>query len=283
MIVATDKMGEAMDVELAGRTVQIEGDPSDGYFAAVEDVARNTTEIVAMLAGVPEEAVIFDVGANIGVIAMAMAIVRPRARIVAFEPSPAILPYLRKNVAPFANVEVVQAAISDRHGVLRFHAATFAAGSHVVGPGHILPSTETVEVQALPLDSFAAQRGLTPDLIKIDVEGHEPEVLAGAAATIESARPEIAMEFNSWTLAALGGHNPATFAHALWESFDVDGFPRALEFLHDNLVVRSCLTDIVMRLKPGAKVPSLSEMCVSPLARELVRREFTARPLPAES
>jgi hypothetical protein len=49
---------------------------------------------------------------------------------------------------------------------------------------------------ALTLDALVAQRGLEPDLVKIDVEGFEPDVLAGGRGTLTERRPAIVLE---WT------------------------------------------------------------------------------------
>ncbi len=47
----------------------------------------------------------------------------------------------------------------------------------------------TRDVSAVSIDQFCADRGLTPQVIKIDVEGAELAVLRGARATIAAAGP----------------------------------------------------------------------------------------------
>ncbi len=93
--------------------------------------------------------------------------------------------------------------------------------------------------------------GIRIDLIKIDVEGYEPNVLSGASNIIDRWRPIIFLEFNSWTL-LLQSFNPLFFAEALFKSFDIeyrDGTrpanPHAL--VHDNIISHGCITDLVMR------------------------------------
>ena len=270
--VATGADADATDVtkvvDLAGQAVNVAGDPSDTYFADARSHAAGMADLARRVAALPDGAVILDVGANIGLAAIAMAIAQPGARVIAFEPNPVTYGYLCRNTAAFANIEPVQAAASDRATVLHFHPSAYAAGSHVVGSGHIQDGMPTVDVRAVSLDEFVAERGIEPSFIKLDVEGHEPEALAGAAKLIERYRPTIYMEFNSWTLNAYAGHSPAAFVRALWDTFDVENYPDPLLFLHENLVVDGCVSNIAMRLKPGSQVPALDVMSFPPAARD---------------
>jgi hypothetical protein len=55
------------------------------------------------------------------------------------------------------------------------------------------------------LDNFCAQRGLKPDVIKIDVEGAEIGVLEGAATTIRENQPTIFLSVHPAQIEMLGG------------------------------------------------------------------------------
>ena len=77
-----------MLVQLAGVEVEIVGEATDAYFAAVMAHAASMTDVVEAIALLPSDIVIFDVGANLGLSSIAMAIAKPAARIFAFEPSP---------------------------------------------------------------------------------------------------------------------------------------------------------------------------------------------------
>ena len=121
---------------------------------------------------------------------------------------------------------------------------------------------------------------LHPALIKLDVEGHEPEALAGAAHILAADRPFVHMEFNTWTLNALAGHSPAAFSQALWRSFDVEAQHKPktdlVSFLHDHFVKEHCIADLVLKPKLGAAMPTYEEMSFSPAAREAIRRAQSA-------
>jgi FkbM family methyltransferase len=123
-----------------------------------------------------------DVGANIGAYTV-LASAAAGARTYAFEPSPAALLPLRSNLAINH--------ISDKVSVEPY-AAGRAAGSVPIsteGPSamhHIeIGSSSSTSVEIRTIDSYS----LRPAVIKIDVEGFEAEVLAGAVATVN--RPEL--------------------------------------------------------------------------------------------
>lgn len=133
---------------------------------------------------------VYDVGANIGVIGLLVAL-HPRglsARIHCFEPEPQNLSALRRNVA--ANrledrIECHQEALSDTAGEIEL----FVRG----GPGEgrhstvaKAGSTASITVPMCTLDDMARRSDSAPTVLKIDVEGAEGRVLAGASECIES-------------------------------------------------------------------------------------------------
>jgi FkbM family methyltransferase len=129
--------------------------------------------------------VVLDVGANVGYYTLlASVLVGDAGAVHAFEPEPRNAEFLRRHlrINGRRNVTVQQAAVSDRAGTARFE---FGTGS---GTGH-LGEAGTLEVRTLRLDDFCAEHGLAPAAIKIDVEGAEMSVLAGARSTLARHRP----------------------------------------------------------------------------------------------
>jgi FkbM family methyltransferase len=127
---------------------------------------------------------VFDVGASFGLFSISAA--RAGARVFAFEAVPETAEALRTHLAWNAvarRVDVVQAAVCDRPGEeeLSEHETPFLASLAE-------PSSRTRRVPALTLDGFCAQRGVEPDVVKIDVEGAEARVLAGAAGIVARRR-----------------------------------------------------------------------------------------------
>ncbi|PIP84999.1 MAG: hypothetical protein CO113_03215 [Elusimicrobia bacterium CG_4_9_14_3_um_filter_62_55] len=139
----------------------------------------------------PEDTV-FDVGANLGYYALLAAAFSDE--VFAFEPSPRILPTLRRNLRGTANATVVETALGDREGT----APLFLAPTHLIGSSSFVEgwtdTTETAEVETTTLDRFCRERGLRPDWIKIDVEGFEESVLKGAREILTHENPTVAIE-----------------------------------------------------------------------------------------
>jgi FkbM family methyltransferase len=136
------------------------------------------------------DAVAIDAGANLGWYSVLLArLSASQARVLAFEPEPANRALLQENLALNGadTVEVVPAALSDHAGTATLHRyAAKNLGRHALrAEGH---SGTAIEVPLLTLDEALAQRGLERQpiaVLKADVEGHEPELLRGAAAALQ--------------------------------------------------------------------------------------------------
>jgi FkbM family methyltransferase len=125
-----------------------------------------------------------DVGANVGsysVLALATG-----ANAVAFEPVPRTFRDLRENVEAnhaLERVDLRNEAVGAEGGELKF-TSSHDAMNHVVSAGE--SSTHTVTVPVVTLDSALGDR--VPVVMKIDVEGYEGAVLAGATRTLSDPR-----------------------------------------------------------------------------------------------
>lgn len=149
---------------------------------------------------------ILDVGANVGLFTYLAALRAPRARIVAFEPSPLLAALVRRNVATngWADRTAVRAeGVSARPDTMVFYVresdseSTFDATRQGTGP-----VLREIPVPVVALDDVLNPEGLahidaSRTLLKIDVEGHEMRVLDGLERTLRQAhdRPAIIMEF----------------------------------------------------------------------------------------
>jgi len=134
--------------------------------------------------------VVWDVGANVGLFSFAAAAaVGSAGCVLAIEPDTRLAGLLRRSAAlnhAQAPVQVLPAAISDEVSVARFHVARRnRATSHLDGYGTAMAGGVrcTELVPTVTLDSLAAHFP-APDVLKIDVEGAEFAVLAGAAQVL---------------------------------------------------------------------------------------------------
>jgi FkbM family methyltransferase len=133
--------------------------------------------------------VVFDLGAHIGYYTLlASRLVRGGGRVVACEPSPRNLRHLRGHVEMnrLRNVEVVAAAVCDREGTASFSSGGGSGTGHLAGKGE-----GKIRVVTTTVDRLRSSTGLSPDFLKVDVEGAELDLLRGAAATLREARPVV--------------------------------------------------------------------------------------------
>ncbi len=146
----------------------------------------------AFVAAVKPGDVVYDVGAHYGYYALlASALAGPSGKVLALEPSPSNLPYLRAHVElnRCTNVTVVETAISNYDGTARFENRTGSGRAHLSPKG-------LVEVPVTSLDALTQTQPL-PDIMKIDVEGAEMEVLNGAKQLIARSKPAIFLSTHS--------------------------------------------------------------------------------------
>lgn len=135
--------------------------------------------------------VVVDVGANVGQwTAGVLKVSEPRQALV-FEPSPHVFPVVRRRFAGRPEVTVIHAAVGDSDGTTPFYVTTHSHNASVLRPreeaqvliDHGADVRERVDVEMLRLDTALAGVARV-DILKIDVQGFEGRVLAGASATL---------------------------------------------------------------------------------------------------
>ncbi len=230
---------------VAGRHVVVTGDPADQYFTRLADDEEWTDDVLPLLLQlVGPDDVVVEVGANIGLHTLALSQAAPRGHVYAFEPATRTVGHLRQNVDAnqARNVTVVQSAVGDVSGTIELYVnREFAAGSLVVqraspvlrahletaasahGPQPDDPTTtpwgEFETVPVVRLDDFT--RGMARvDLVKIDTEGHDMQVLSGAAEMLARLRPAVMMEFSSLALTLHQSTLPADALARIRQTFD---------------------------------------------------------------
>ena len=143
----------------------------------------------------------FDVGANVGLYSWEVRKVCPLRKILAFEPDPKNFKLLEitQKEANLQNLKICNTALSDQVGNVTFLQDTLTSATGCV-EGKEKPWIELylnspaneIRVKTNTLDSVSDDK--TPSLIKIDVEGHELEVLQGGRNTLSEAKPLLIIE-----------------------------------------------------------------------------------------
>jgi FkbM family methyltransferase len=162
---------------------------------------KGENEIRVLDQFVPRGRMAIDVGSSIGLYAQALAWMVPK--VIAFEANPDVAAFARRVAS--RKVRVINVALSDENGRAKLRIPLNMRGGTTndlatIAPGNSLDSQEfvTAEVEAKRLDDYDFD---DCGFIKIDVEGHEDAVLAGAENLIQKSHPVLMIELDE-------GQNP---------------------------------------------------------------------------
>lgn len=180
-------------------------------------------EVDAFVRLAAHSSTIVDVGGNLGLYACLGGKALPvHGTLVAFEPVPDNLGFLRRNVAqnPSAGRVIVQAsAVGDTEGEVTIHLSKSNIGTHSVSVANVGPTQRQVTVPITSLDRYLSANGIGPvDLLKIDVEGYDGAVLRGAADTIKQATPTLFVEYGPAQLRNCG-FDPDDFLDIIFDLY----------------------------------------------------------------
>lgn len=190
--------------------------------------ARREAETVAFYSRMVRTTdTVVEVGAHIGYQTLVFARAAAQGRVVAFEPGPNNLPYLRRNVALRSNVDVRAQAITDRTGPVILWCEDFTGQNNsLVAPEDFQPSQlrsvsrYQVEVEGLTLDEVGCELGAVA-LVKVDVEAAENRVVAGGMGLLAAHRPGLMIELSPPNATAVHG----TLADLGYRAFRPSGAP----------------------------------------------------------
>ncbi len=158
---------------------------------------------------------VLDIGGNIGLLCRAFSkAVGPQGHVWSFEPDPATRCYLDHNLRSYPNTTVSPLAICEKNGHFNLFLHPQSGTGNSLLP--IPASHNSVPVICATLDSFlATNEKIQPDIVKIDVEGAEPQVICGMQKTLQRfPKVKILIEFCPDNL-AIGGVSADSFYQAL--------------------------------------------------------------------
>jgi len=139
---------------------------------------------------------VVDVGANIGYyMLLAEQCVGPSGKIICIEPSVENLPELRRNVQEngLTNVTLIEVALGAEDGEVGLKAGINSGVADASQAPYVVPVRR--------LDAIMTER---IDFLKIDVEGYEGQVIAGAGRLIEAHRPTLFLELHPHLIGRFG-------------------------------------------------------------------------------
>jgi FkbM family methyltransferase len=158
----------------------------------------------------PEDAVVFDVGANFGIMALQYAKAVSSGKVYAFEPTYYAFSKLKRNLELnpelAKRIVTVQSFVSSRtckETNIKAYASWKVGGAVENGRHSIHRGTikSTEGIGKLSLDDFCVENKIGRlDFIKIDTDGHEYEVLKGAQKVITKFKPIVIFEVGLYVM-----------------------------------------------------------------------------------
>lgn len=173
-----DSVGETATATIDRATLQL--DLTDWPQAQAYLLRRydpSTVEFVSRHLGI--DGVFIDAGSHIGLIALQVAMRVPSATVHAFEPHPVKFAALKANITRNgAGVKANNFGLSDRKATLAYDAER-----------HMVDGDAQSAIEVVTLDDYAEAQSLGRiDVVKLDIEGHEPNALRGASGLLEQRR-----------------------------------------------------------------------------------------------
>jgi FkbM family methyltransferase len=137
------------------------------------------------------EPILFDVGAHLGEYSIEFLKHFPSSKVMAFEPNTQSFKMLEKRMHSVNNVSLQPIGLGRSNKIQNLYFNCDASPLSSLTRRRLdhfrLYLDKSEEVTIRTLDSFVSEFNIQPDFIKVDVEGHELEVLEGAVKTLEKS------------------------------------------------------------------------------------------------
>ena len=157
----------------------------------------------------PEKSVLFDIGANIGTVALPLAKTYQQAKIIAIEPTDFAFQKLSRNIELnpelAKRIQLEQAFVTEKSSqpqtIMAYASWNISKNDSRKHPIHGGIEKESKEVLVTSLDDYCREHGIAKvDFIKVDTEGHDFKVLQGAAGILKESRPVVIFEIGQYFL-----------------------------------------------------------------------------------
>ena len=190
------------------------------------------------------DAVLLDVGANMGWFTLMAAGLPHCAKVIALEPNWGNLQLLYKSLTRnrFGNVTVYPYAATEERSLVQLTSSSGDTGTGFTSPVNSETDLDITIVQGVKLDELLGDEPRI-DIIKMDIDGNEPCAIAGMLGVIRKHRPVIMAEFFPKGLKQLAGVNPEEYL----DTFTGLGYSYAVINM-EGKEVTCCSTAEVMQL-----------------------------------
>lgn len=185
------------------------------------------------------DGVFLDIGANIGYFTMLASSIVTSGKVISFEPNNQNLQLIYASIieSSAVNIKVYPYAVSDSEALLKF--VTVGSNGGVVTENSKRQQYYFI-VQSVILDKILKDEPRI-DLVKIDIEAHEPFAIRGMDALIKKHRPKIITEFHPWAMRINNAGDPRDY---LEQIIDL-GYGLSIIDPNGDLIAAATSADIV--------------------------------------
>lgn len=147
---------------------------------------------------IKKKIIFFDVGAHVGLVQLLLKKELKNSKKFLFEPNKINFSYLKLHIKKnkINNTHLYNVGVSNKNGFLNFDQ------TKTVSAVSMIKNTGEFKIKTLKLDSFI-QKKIIPNIIKIDVEGHEMSVLEGAKRLLKYYNPILILSIHPKKLKAI--------------------------------------------------------------------------------
>ncbi|MGD6818503.1 FkbM family methyltransferase [Metabacillus sp. 84] len=197
------------------------------------------------------ESVCLDIGANIGLISLALSYLAKEGQVYSFEPSKTNFPFLVQTIEDnhIKNISPINVGVYDRNTNINFcEIGAGGGGWSFVFDETKIDATPNEIIPCIKLDDWVQNTNVQKvDFIKIDIEGSEIKAIQGASNTIKKWKPDLIVEFNPIAISDLGGAEP----EELYNMIKTAGYPSIYVLKRDNTLVKAADYSTLMQLMSG--------------------------------
>lgn len=155
-----------------------------------------------------EKDVVFDVGANFGLMTLFFASMVKNGHVHAFEPTNYALKKFHRNIDLNPNLKpnitinhTFISSSSKKSTNINAYSSWPLTGSQTTHEIHGGVLQNTTDIPSITIDDYCEQNQINKlDFIKIDTDGHELDVLNGAEKSIQKFRPQIIFELGIYVM-----------------------------------------------------------------------------------